>query len=105
MTKLDATQAQNQLTEIITSVGDRGDRVVIEQEGKAVAAIISYEDLKRLEALEDARDAEMMRRAMEEHKEFVTLEEVIANYNKLHGTDFTIESILNDSNDEVYQNL
>ncbi|MFB2876287.1 type II toxin-antitoxin system Phd/YefM family antitoxin [Floridanema aerugineum] len=105
MTKVDATQAQNRLTEIITSVGDRGDRVVIEQEGKAVAAIISYEDLKRLETLEDARDAKMMRRAMEEHEEFVTLEEVIANYNKLHGTDFTIESILNDSNDEVYQNL
>ncbi|MFB2838281.1 type II toxin-antitoxin system Phd/YefM family antitoxin [Floridanema evergladense] len=105
MTKVDANQAQNRLTEIINSVGDRGDRVVIEQEGKAVAAIISYEDLKRLEALEDVRDAEMMRRTLAEHQEFVTLEEVIANYNKLHGTDFTIESILNDSNDEVYQNL
>ncbi|WP_218616923.1 hypothetical protein [[Phormidium ambiguum] IAM M-71] len=48
----------------------------------------------------------MMRRAMGENEEFVTLEEVIANYNELHGTDFTIASILNDSNDdEVYQNL
>lgn len=34
MTKVDATQAQNQLTEIINSVGDRGDRVVIEQRVK-----------------------------------------------------------------------
>lgn len=97
MTKVDATQAQNQLTEIITSVGDRGDRVVIEQEGKAVAAIISYEDLKRLEALEDARDAEIVRQRMAENDgEFVTIEKVIEGYNKLHSTDLTIEKIIND---------
>jgi len=78
MTKVDATQAQNKLTT----------------------------DYNQLETLEDVRDAEMIRRAMEEHEEFVTLEEVIANYNELHGTDFTIESILNDNNDdEVDQNL
>lgn len=58
-----------------------------------------------MEALENARDAEMIRRAMEEHEEFVTPEEVIGNYNELHDTNFTIESILNDSNDdEIYPN-
>ncbi|WP_218616922.1 type II toxin-antitoxin system Phd/YefM family antitoxin [[Phormidium ambiguum] IAM M-71] len=46
MTKVDATQDRNRLAEIISNVGDRGDRFVIEQEGKAVAAIISYDDLK-----------------------------------------------------------
>ena len=97
MTKVDSTQAQNRFTEIITSVGDRGERVVIEQEGKAVAAIISYADLKRLEALENARDAELLRQRMAENDgEFVTIEEVIEGYNKLHGTDLTIESIIND---------
>ena len=97
MTKVDSTQAQNRLAEIITSVGDRGERVVIEQEGKAVAAIISYADLKRLEALENARDAEILRQLMAENDgEFVTIEEVIEGYNKLHGTDLTIESIIND---------
>lgn len=97
MTKVDANQAQNKLSEIITSVGDRGDRVVIEQEGNAVAAIISYEDLKRLEALEDARDAEIVRQRMAENDgEFVTIEEVIEGCNKLHGTDITIEKIIND---------
>jgi len=96
MTKVDSSQAQDRFTEIITSVGDRGERVVIEQEGKAVAAIISYADLKRLEAWENARDGEMIRRAMEEHEEFFTPEEVIGHYNELHGTNFTIEGILND---------
>ena len=97
MTKVDSIQAKDRFTEIITSVGDRGERVVIEQEGKAVAAIISYADLKRLEALENARDAEILRQRMAENDgEFVTIEEVIEGYNKLHGTDFTIESIIND---------
>lgn len=37
-----------------------------------------------------------MRRAVAENeREFVTLEEVIEVYNKLHGTGFTIDSILN----------
>lgn len=97
MTKIDSSQAQERFAEIITSVGDRGERVVIEQEGKAVAAIISYADLKHFQALENDRDAEMLRRAMEEHDgEFVTIEEVIEGYNNLHGTDFTIENIIND---------
>ncbi len=97
MTKVDSSQAQDRFVEIISSVGDRGERVIIEKEGKAVAAIISYADLKRLEALENARDAEMMLRAIEEHDgEFVTIEEVIEGYNKLHGTNFNIENIIND---------
>ncbi len=42
-------------------------------------------------------DSEMMRRALAEHDgEFVTLEEVISHYNELHGTRFTIESIINE---------
>lgn len=97
MTKVDSSQAQDRWIEIITSVGDSGERVVIEQEGKAVAVIISYSDLKRFEALEDTRDAEMLQRAMAENDgEFVTIEEVIEGYNKLHGTDFTIENIIDD---------
>ncbi|HEY9851667.1 MAG TPA: hypothetical protein V6D28_19505 [Leptolyngbyaceae cyanobacterium] len=49
-----------------------------------------------MEALENAIDAEMMRRAMAEHDgEFATIEEVIEGYNKLHVTDLTIENIIN----------
>jgi prevent-host-death family protein len=97
VTKLDSTQAQKRFPELLTRVGNSGERIAIEQEGQVVAAIVSYEDLKRLEALEDARDSEMMRRALAERDgEFVTLEEVIAHYNELRGTNFTLESIIND---------
>jgi len=101
MTKVDVMQAQAHLAELLTRMmGDSGERIMIEREGQAVAAIISYEELRRLEALEDAIDSEnsgSVRRAIAEHDgEFVTPETLIANYNKLHGTDFTMESIMND---------
>lgn len=96
MTKVDADQAQAQFAELISRVEDHQERIVIEQAGQAVAAVISYADLRRLEALEDALDAEFVRRAKAENPEFVGLEEVVEGYNKRHGTDLTIESVLND---------
>ena len=97
MTKVDSIDAQNHWAEILTRVGANRERVVIEQEGQAVAAIISYEELKRFEAWENEREAAQLSSAIsEDDGEFVTLEEVIEGYNELHGTDFTVESIVND---------
>ena len=96
MTKVDSIDAQNHWAEILARVGANRERVVIEQEGQAVAAIISYEELKRFEAWENEREVAQLSSAISEHDGFVTLEEVIEGYNELHGTDFTVESIVND---------
>ncbi|MBD1899685.1 type II toxin-antitoxin system Phd/YefM family antitoxin [Trichocoleus sp. DQ-A3] len=96
MTELTSAQAQETFSELITRVGERGERFVIEQEGQAVAAMISYADLKRFEALEDALDSSMLRRAIAENKEFVTLEEVIVGYNELHNTNLDFNSTLDE---------
>ena len=96
MTKLDSTQAQNSFPELLSRVGDTGERVVIEQEGQAIAAIISYAELERYEALEDALDSARLRFAVANSEEFVTLGEAIAGYNDLHNTDFDLNSIIDD---------
>jgi prevent-host-death family protein len=96
MTKVEANQAQVQFAELISRVEDHQERIVIEQAGQAVAAVISYADLQRLEALEDALDAEFVRRAKAENPEFVSLEDVVEGYNQQHGTNLTIKSVLND---------
>ncbi|MFE1745069.1 type II toxin-antitoxin system Phd/YefM family antitoxin [Coleofasciculus sp. H7-2] len=96
MTEVNSTQAQENFPELITRVGERGERFVIEQQGQAVAATISYADLKRFEALEDALDSAMLRRAVAENKEFVTLEEVIAGYNELHNTNLDFNSSIDE---------
>ncbi len=54
MTQLNVTATDDRFPELIARVEDTGERIVIEQEGRAIAAIITYADLKRLEALEAA---------------------------------------------------
>ena len=54
MTQLNVTVTNDRFPELIARVEDTGERIVIEQEGRAIAAIITYADLKRLEALEAA---------------------------------------------------
>jgi prevent-host-death family protein len=57
MTKVDSAEAQASFPELLAHIGEGGDRVVIEKEGQAIAVIISYAELKRLEAGEKARDS------------------------------------------------
>ncbi|MBI2917501.1 MAG: type II toxin-antitoxin system Phd/YefM family antitoxin [Chloroflexi bacterium] len=47
--KVSASAAKAQLAELVLGVAYRGDRVVIERRGKPVAALVSVEDLERLE--------------------------------------------------------
>ncbi|BDA68721.1 hypothetical protein RIVM261_018510 [Rivularia sp. IAM M-261] len=44
--------ANEDLPKLVNRVRENKERIVIEQEGKATAAIITYDDLKRLETLE-----------------------------------------------------
>lgn len=60
-----------------------------------IAAVISYDDLKRLEEWENAGDVADFRRAItESNGESYSVEEVITHDNELHGKDFTVENIL-----------
>ncbi|PLZ87087.1 type II toxin-antitoxin system Phd/YefM family antitoxin [Fischerella thermalis] len=64
---ISATEARANLQEIINRVEYGRERIVIERHDKAVVAIIGLEDLKRLEALEDAINSEKLRRAVAEN--------------------------------------
>lgn len=97
MAKVEANKLQENFPELLALLDANQERIVIESEGKLVAAVISYADLKRLEALEEASDIEDFQRALAESDgESYSVEEVIAHYNELHGTNFTAQTILND---------
>ncbi len=49
---------------VIAHAADDKARVVLTRDGKPVAAIVPIEDYDALEAIEDAHDAEMFRKAM-----------------------------------------
>lgn len=56
MTFLTVVRAKNQFSDLLRRAEHGGERVVVHRHGKPVAAIVSTEDLRRLEALEDAED-------------------------------------------------
>jgi prevent-host-death family protein len=72
------TEARANLQDIINRVKYGGERIVIERHGEAIVAIIGLEDLKYLEALEDAVASEQLRLAVAQNDGFTTLDAVVA---------------------------
>lgn len=96
MTNIDVTEIQGNFSELLSRVEHEGEKVVIEQNGQAVAVLISYEELKRLQELEFVKYIDQSSNNSENDQKLVTLEDVIQGYNALHGTDLTLENIIND---------
>jgi len=56
------------LSGAISRVASTGDRIVIQHRGKPLAALVSLNDLRMLETLEDQIDVEAARRALADPK-------------------------------------
>ena len=80
MSVISASEARANFPDIMNRAEYRGERILIQRHGKAAVAIISIEDLKLLEAMEDAIDSAKLRRAIEVIEGFTTIEEIIAKY-------------------------
>ncbi len=65
------------VSDIVNRVIYQGERAVLQRRGKNVAAIVSLEDLARLEALEDEADLRAAKKARKE-KGAVALKDVKA---------------------------
>jgi prevent-host-death family protein len=78
MIAVSATEARNNFLELINRAGYGKERIQIERHGKPVAAIISCEDLARLEALEDAIESAALKAAMSQSEGFISIEELLS---------------------------
>lgn len=65
MIRLPASQARERFSEILNEVAHGNKRMVLQRHGKDVAAVISAEDLKRFEELEDRADLLLMKQVLE----------------------------------------
>ena len=63
MTRIPATAVRDAFSDTVNRVAFKGERIVLERHGKAVAALVSVEDLELLEDLEDRLDAQAARTA------------------------------------------
>ncbi len=79
MISVSATDARANFQDLINRAEYKGERIVVHRHGKAVVAIIGLDDLKLLEAVEDAIDSETLLKAVEENNGFTTLEAIMAN--------------------------
>lgn len=66
-------QAKNHFSDVLRRAEYGGERVVVERHGKPVAAIVSTDDLRQLEAAENALDLREARAALAEAKEQGTI--------------------------------
>lgn len=78
MNSVNVSAARSKFQELLNRVCFGRERIVVERRGKPIAAIVSIEDLKRLEAIEDVLESTQLRRAIEENDSFVTLESIVA---------------------------
>lgn len=81
MIRLAVKKVQENFSDTLIRVADQGERIVLQSQGKDVAALISVEDLALLEELEDRLDVEDFRAAKEEWeregKKTTPLDEVV----------------------------
>ncbi len=79
MSVISATEARANFQDLINRAEYGRERILIERHGKPAVAMISIEDLKRLEAMEDAIDSAALRHAVEENDGFTTLDAIVAS--------------------------
>ena len=66
MTKIGVSDAREHLSEVVDRTRYTHERVVLTKRGREVAAIVSIEDLRLLEMLEDQVDIDLARKALVE---------------------------------------
>ena len=77
---LSVVEIRNNLADIMAQVAYAGQRYVVERKGRPMMALVSIEDLRRLEDFEDVMDSELLRRAKAASQGTVPLDQVIAEY-------------------------
>ena len=66
MIDLPTTQVRENFEATLNQVALEGERIILQRNGKAVAALVSIEDLKILAELEDELDLEAAQEALQE---------------------------------------
>jgi prevent-host-death family protein len=73
MATVTVADAKNHFSDLLRRAEYGGERVIVERHGKPVAVIVSTDDLKRLEALEDVADVRDAEAALKEAAEHGTI--------------------------------
>jgi len=67
MSNISISDLRNDLSTTVNRVAFKGERIILERQGKQVAVLVPVEDLKLLEELEDAYWAREAEEALADH--------------------------------------
>lgn len=86
MATMSVAEAKNRFSDVLRRAEYGGERVIVQRHGKPVAAIVSTEDLRRLEAAEEAADLRDAEAALREaaREGTLPLETVLRKYDLDH---------------------
>lgn len=79
--RLNSSEARAGFAEAVNRARFAGERTIIRRHGKDIAAVVSIDDFKTLEALEDRVDLEEARRIMKRPGRLIPWEKVKADPN------------------------
>lgn len=91
MINIDTAKVAPSMIDLLNQLHKNSTPIIIENNGKAVATLIDYQEWQRLKELE----TQLM--AWENDDEYITTEEVINDYNLKYGTSFSKENIRDES--------
>ena len=80
MSELSLSEARDHLGEIVSKAEHARERTVLTRHGKAVAAVVSIDDLRGIEAAEDEADLAAAREALASTEPRVPHTEVLAEF-------------------------
>jgi prevent-host-death family protein len=80
MTELPISEARDHLGDLVSKAEHAHERIVLTRRGKPVAAVISIEDLRALEAVEDEADLAAARGALASTAPRIPHSEVLAEF-------------------------
>lgn len=80
MSELPISEARDHLGEIVSKAEHAQERTVLTRHGRAVAAVVSIDDLRELEAAEDDADLAAAREALATIEQRTPHHEVLAEY-------------------------
>jgi len=84
-------EAKNKFSDLINRAIYRHERITISKRGKPVAVIMSAEDSRQLEALEDQERVKRVRALKKSTKKYIPFEQVIREYEKKWGVDLGLD--------------
>ncbi len=76
MTHVNITQLRPQMRKLADKVCHHGERICVERNGEPAFVMVSYEDVKTLEALEDKLDLKAIEEAIKQG-EFTDWDEIV----------------------------